>query len=418
MPTYEELKSQRTGIEKICNLLRTHNGLICLILGILCISIMFLYIPFGAMGTIQKIVVLITCLLFVINVYLFALSRKKKELPHIAHFPKIALTLTCIFALVVAVFKENGSIPFLLMGLVLCIINYSFSLSYSKYWNVPDDLLRKLVKIECLGVIIAVLQLIIAFPQLRLAYESATSSDISELKKVIDNFNKHVESYQFANIPDSLQNKEVCRAKEYQQKLYAYSLYIVHADWNSNININEFNAQSDTIVLNVLSSHNVEKKDIKPTVVFMNHILRRRHYEHIFTKFRIQFNALRNFIKLTEDIHSYYSSTSDSIILSAQINWDKANDIESSMNIINKDLEEIYECCIESNKIVEKSKNFEFSKDAEIRYAETEKLKEKITHLFENESYKNTISGMDDMCLDFINFLNLIQFKYAYNIDY
>ena len=57
MPTYEELKSQRTGIEKICNLLRTHNGLICLILGILCISIMFLYIPFGAMGTIQKIVV-------------------------------------------------------------------------------------------------------------------------------------------------------------------------------------------------------------------------------------------------------------------------------------------------------------------------------------------------------------------------
>lgn len=150
----------------------------------------------------------------------------------------------------------------------------------------------------------------------------------------------------------------------------------------------------------------------------MNHILRRRHYEHIFTKFRIQFNALRNFIKLTEDIHSYYSSTSDSIILSAQINWDKANDIESSMNIINKDLEEIYECCIESNKIVEKSKNFEFSKDAEIRYAETEKLKEKITHLFENESYKNTISGMDDMCLDFINFLNLIQFKYAYNIDY
>ena len=48
----------------------------------------------------------------------------------------------------------------------------------------------------------------------------------------------------------------------------------------------------------------------------------------------------------------------------------------------------------------------------------TEKLKEKITHLFENESYKNTISGMDDMCLDFINFLNLIQFKYAYNIDY
>lgn len=183
MTTYDQQKNQKTGIEKIGNFLKTYNGHICLLLGLLCISFMFQYIPFGAMGTIQKIVVPITCLLFVINVYLFALSRKKKELPHIAHFPKIALTLTCILALVIAFFKENGSIPFLLMGFVLCIINYSFSLSYSKYWNVPDDLLRKLVKIECLGVIIAVLQLIIAFPQLRLAYESATSSDISELKK-------------------------------------------------------------------------------------------------------------------------------------------------------------------------------------------------------------------------------------------
>lgn len=417
MTTYDQQKNQKTGIEKIGNFLKNYNGHICLLLGLLCISFMFQYIPFGAMGTIQKIVVPITCLLFVINVYLFALSRKKKELPHIAHFPKIALTLTCILALVIAFFKENGSIPFLLMGFVLCIINYSFSLSYSKYWNVPDDLLRKLVKIECLGVIIAVLQLIIAFPQLRLAYESATSSDITELKNVINNFKKHVESYQFVNIPDSLQNIEVCQAKEYQQKLYAYSLYIVHADWYSNINIEEINVQSDTVV-NILLSHNVDKKDIKPTVDFMNHILRKQHYKHIISKFGIQFNAVHNFIKLTKDIHSYYLSKSDSTLLSAQINWDKARDIDNSMNIIIKNLDEISKTLDESNKIIEKSKDLEFSKDAEIRYAETEKLKNPITHLFEDESYKNTISGMDDMCLDFINFLNLIQLKYAYNLDY
>lgn len=111
-------------------------------------------------------------------------------------------------------------------------------------------------------------------------------------------------------------------------------------------------------------------------------------------------------------------SKSDSTLLSAQINWDKARDIDNSMNIIIKNLDEISKTLDESNKIIEKSKDLEFSKDAEIRYAETEKLKNQITHLFEDESYKNTISGMDDMCLDFINFLNLIQLKYAYNLDY
>ena len=119
------------------------------------------------------------------------------------------------------------------MGFVLCIINYSFSLSYSKYWNVPDDLLRKLVKIECLGVIIALLQLIIAFPQLRLAYESATSSDITKFQKSIEDYNKHIEAYKFINIPDSLQDIEVRRAKEYQQKLYAYSLYLAHTNFDN-----------------------------------------------------------------------------------------------------------------------------------------------------------------------------------------
>lgn len=150
----------------------------------------------------------------------------------------------------------------------------------------------------------------------------------------------------------------------------------------------------------------------------MNHILRKRHYKHIISKFGIQFNALHNFIKLTKDIHSYYSSTSDSILLSAQINWDKANDIDNSMNIIIKNLDDILKNIDESNKITENSKDLNFSKYAEIRYAETEKLKNKIKHLFEDESYKNTISGLDDMCLNFINFLNLIQLKYAYNLDY
>lgn len=400
MPTYEELKSQRTGIEKICNLLRTHNGLICLIFGILCISIMFLYIPFGAMGTIQKIVVLITCLLFVINVYLFALSRKKKELPHIAHFPKIALTLTCIFALVVAVFKENGSIPFLLMGLVLCIINYSFSLSYSKYWNVPDDLLRKLVKIECLGVIIALLQLIIAFPQLRLAYESATSSDITKFQKSIEDYNKHIEAYNFINIPDSLQDIEVRRAKEYQQKLYAYSLYLAHTNFD---NITKPDTLYHSIKNNLwLNSFKIQE-------------CKRINYDFIMVH-RVEMDAMT----LIDKINSYYISTSDSIFFIAGA-W------KNMLNTISCKLEKNCKNSDNTNKQIEKSseiiadctnKNLESSIREKIIDKEIKKITEIFNYQIKEEVKSDMISDIDYLCLDFMKKLDMIQLKHAYKVNF
>ena len=400
MTTYDQQKNQKTGIEKIGNFFKTYNGHICLLLGLLCISFMSQYIPFGAMGTIQKNVVPITCLLFVIDVYLFALSRKKKELPHIAHFPKIALTLTCILALVIAFFKENGSIPFLLMGFVLCIINYSFSLSYSKYWNVPDDLLRKLVKIECLGVIIALLQLIIAFPQLRLAYESATSSDITKFQKSIEDYNKHIEAYKFINIPDSLQDIEVRRAKEYQQKLYAYSLYLAHTNFD---NI----TKSDTLYHSIKNNLWLNSLKIQEC--------KRINYDFMMVH-RVEMDAMT----LIDKINSYYMSTSDSIFFIAGAWKNMLNTISCKLETNSKNSDNTNKQLEKSSEIIADctNKNLESSIREKIIDKEIKKITEIFNYQIKEEVKSDMISDIDYLCLDFMKKLDMIQLKHAYKVNF
>lgn len=301
MSTYEELKNRKSLLEKFINFIKSHNGFICIVIGLVCIPI--LCYTFNTMGLVLKSVVVILSLFFIVNIILFVLSRKNKKIPHVANIPKAILFLFLVIALVFAYQKhESTNVVIFTTVVVLCLINYAFSLTYQKYWNVPDDLLRKLVKIEVLAVVIALLQLVIAFPQLRLAYESATSADVVGFKTTVENYYKTIEGSRFVEIPDSLHNIEVIRAKEYQQKIYAYSLYILHADLDYDIDIKEISAKSDT-VSTILSTNGVAKKNQNAFADATNYLLRMPHYRNLTLKYISQFKTINNLVALVDSIN-------------------------------------------------------------------------------------------------------------------
>lgn len=100
----------------------------------------------------------------------------------------------------------------------LCVVNYVVARTYKNKWDSPNVLFKRLITLETLAVVIATLQLVIAYPQLKIAYETATSDDVNKFQEYLQQFNSHVESFVLVDIPDSLGNEEVIKARNFPKR--------------------------------------------------------------------------------------------------------------------------------------------------------------------------------------------------------
>lgn len=82
--------------------------------------------------------------------------------------------------------------------------------------------LKGIFKLKVLGVVIAALQLVIAMPQLRLAYKSCTSDDMDRLKATIEDIRLKSSKINIVALPESITDSELLWADSVQQSLYLF----------------------------------------------------------------------------------------------------------------------------------------------------------------------------------------------------
>lgn len=95
--------------------------------------------------------------------------------------------------------------------------------------------LQKITKIEVMAVIIAALQLIIAFPQLKIAYESFANDETANLKNVVNDFVTHTEEIAIIHIPDSLMTPQIREFRLIQSELFFNLKLLSHTQISSDI---------------------------------------------------------------------------------------------------------------------------------------------------------------------------------------
>lgn len=205
------------------------------------------------------------------------------------------------------------------------------------------------------------------------------------------------------------------RAKEYQQKIYAYSLYILHANRDYDIDIKEINAKSDS-VSTILSTNGVAKKDQNTFADAMNYMLRMPHYRNLMLKYISQFKTINKFVALVDSINDYYSK-SDSSLISTQLNLKGLEGLKSYMITQEINQEALYKQLNQMNERIEDSKSLDFSSQSRIRYEESEKIRKCLEKLLKDGSFEKTVDSVYNLSTDIIGILNLVQLKYAYNID-
>lgn len=288
----------------------------------------------------------------------------------------------------------------------------------------PDILFKKLITIETLGLIIAGLQLVIAYPQLKLAYKSVSSDEITSFRENIRQFNTHVESFVFVDIPDSLMNENVKIARRFQKQIYTYSLFIVNANWDRDISIHTFDIDSVMQTPQFRNDKTYDQLRIKKNQEFLNNyifnMLAPQKITNVTERIQANNKGTQRLSETLNRIHEYYSNSADSTLLISQIEQKIMENTLSSQGELNTSLGQSLsklETTYENIKRIRENKGLDI-------YNKEKKVKEEFigfqsmyNQYLLNPAFNEYIKGMDEMCVDYIAFLNLIQLKYAYNVD-
>ena len=98
--------------------------------------------------------------------------------------------------------------------------------------NYPGLKVCRAIKIDIntIAIFIAVLQLIIAMPQLKLAYDSCTSSDIDKLNKTIKGIQEENKRLNIVNIPKDITDEKLLMIDSIQYELYLYTRTLADFD--------------------------------------------------------------------------------------------------------------------------------------------------------------------------------------------
>lgn len=92
---------------------------------------------------------------------------------------------------------------------------------------------RQLCSVQVLGIIIAILQVVIAAPQLKWAYDALYDNDTKKLNQTIIDFQNHNASLNLIEIPDSLQNDTIRKAQYLQRQLFLLANAVSQGDLSS-----------------------------------------------------------------------------------------------------------------------------------------------------------------------------------------
>lgn len=429
--SYEELINEKSVVEKIAEFFKTYKVALFIGIGFICFFgiILIMHVTklsssrsldtitnsLGASDTLIAVLSFITVVMFIINIYFYCLFIRHKELPPKT---KVSRALVTIISLIIALFillLDAKNIWIVLLLTLLCIINHCISLTYKEKWDMPYYL-KDIVGLQVIGTIIAVFQALIAWPQLKSAWEAATSDDIDKLQQTLSEFYNHVENYVIVDIPDSLMNDEVKQARYFQKQIYTYSLAIVNQeDWRID--------EADNIKIDSIDWHNVEKqygldKDIaKCSTNIIQNIMWRKKLD---IKMERNQTLFQNLNITLQNITTYYNNCyKDSVIMAAQINTSIMKEILLEMNQLTETYKQL-------NKNQNKEKNIlnqlkQKDSNLSIKLQELSDLENQNRQLVQKMYYSGVLIRLyklyDKMCIDYISTLNLIQLKYAYNID-
>lgn len=97
-------------------------------------------------------------------------------------------------------------------------------------FKIMIDRIKEVLNINVIAVFIAVLQLVIAMPQLKLAYESCTSSDIDKLNKTIKDIQEENKRLNIVNIPKDITDEKLLMIDSIQYELYLYTKTLADFD--------------------------------------------------------------------------------------------------------------------------------------------------------------------------------------------
>ncbi|MCQ2116976.1 MAG: hypothetical protein MJY76_02415 [Bacteroidales bacterium] len=423
MATLEELQNHKPVIDTISDFFKKQATSIFIIIGVVC-CVLGAFVLNGI--NFQKCIFFLTLLFFIINLYLCWLSKHGKNLPKFIRKSNWIMTLILIAIAVITFFTDkehNIKLPIAII--VLCLVNHVIAGTYKHKWDMPSVLFGKIITLQGLGVIIAGLQLIIAYPQLKSAYKSVSNDQFIEFNKNLNRFYSHVEDYVFVDIPDSLMNEDVRRAKMFQKQLYTYSLFIINANWDRSISVKSIDADS---ILQTTKFQNNEdykqlkkKKNMKLLTDYAYNYLALEKIENVYK--RLGSNSIgakkmdETLLKITS---YYYSNTADSTLLISQINNGVMANTLEALSLINESLSKAsnsvkkYRALL--NEIYQNP-----STDIFIKVSRTKNIIQSLCKELNNtlaiSAYNDYINGLDAMCGEYIAFLNLMQLKYAYKVD-
>lgn len=247
--------------------------------------------------------------------------------------------------------------------------------------------LQKITRIEVMAVIIASLQLIIAFPQLQIAYNSLVNDETGNLKDAFNDFVTHTDEIALIQIPDTLTTREIEDIRSIQQVLFFNLKLLSQSDFAFEIKSkkpNEVCASIQNILLRMIEIGNCCQR--------INQI-EQSLYETYFP----QDNSAPNASNITLNSHNAIQR-----IMLLYISTEKITNLKQIQDEINSDLEK----CAKEIKynIVNRAQNIE-----------------KFKSYFENnmpfEKYAQYLRLQDELGIAFVNVLNQVQYSMAYNIE-
>lgn len=415
MATLDELQKQKPLIDRVLDFLSKNLRLLCILLGISCVLLGgFMWRGLKLQkGIGVEWMFCLVLLFFIINLYLVWSIKHGKDIPEFISTSRGGMTFGLI-VISVALFvvgvdkdcRDIRHIVLLITIVLLCLVNYGLSRTYRSRWDMPDVLLKKLVKIESLGVIIAGLQLIIAYPQLQLAYDSVAKDDITKFNENLKQFQSHVEKFIIVDIPDSLVNEDVKIARVFQKQIYAYSLFITNANWNRDISLN-----IDS-VLQTLKLDNKERDNLH-CIIAMHRIksVNKRLTANLF--------GVDNAVETLSKVEKFYSNHADSTLFLSQIDDESLKTAAKALNELKELSHKCKHSMIRALSEIDKINNGS-SKDcvkARRRKKEIQKVHNALKNYYDEPAFNTLIKSMDMQCMDYIAFLNIVQLKYAYNVD-
>ena len=429
--SYEELINEKSVVEKIAEFFKTYKVALFIGIGFICFfgiilimhvtkfsssqSLVSIIESLGASDILIAVLSFVAVVMFVINIYFYNLFNKHKELPHVTKVSRTLVTLITLFIAVIVLLIDSTKIWIVLLLAILCIINHYFSLTYKEKWDMPYYL-RNIFGLQVIGVIIAFFQALIAWPQLKSAWEAATSDDIDKLQQTLSEFYNHVENYVIVDIPDSLMNDEVKQARYCQKQIYTYSLALVNQDWNFDM--------GDVVDMDTIDWYDVEKqsgldKDLAKDLLktFQNVIGFQRNKKKLANGMEL----LGNLAYQAQSITEYYNKCpEDSVIIAIQVNAAVISEKICSEIAILTDkfvpLDSINNVAIDAlMQIIQNDGNTLLlqRKLSEISNKEQQLLQE----LIKSNVLKEIFELSDELCFDYISALNLIQLKYAYDVE-